>query len=649
MSTKARPRPVEILRVVREYRAALVAREAQAVARLVEDHRGLASWLDREASALEDRMRRARDAGEEIRPSWLHSKGRLDELAAQLQAETEAFTRAAAANVSGLVTDAAEIGQRAGGAAVTTAAGALSPPIVAATLPGDALTALGAVTARSAPVGAILADMAGDMGGILRGTLLTGLAAGEHPWQIARRMTRVADVPLRRARTVARTETMRAYRSANLETFRQIPQLGGWVWIAGLDGRTCGACYALHGTEHPVTEELESHPNCRCVPAPLVPDLPPLVEPGAERMARMSEEDLVRRFGPGKGRALADGSILPEDLIGVRRSPVWGVTRSEASLTGARARAAARTGRPAPPPAAAPPAAPATRARFVPAELEAAEAHLRAELVGRNSSARQAEAIAARLHGHPEYEAAARKWDTSRRRTLGDPEADYSRPGAQAEANVGMAQAAIQSWARTSSGSPFAVSMQQAARAEFRLERTAAPWNRGGQWDVSDAQAEQYRRDLFGSEDLTPFRALLRAQYEVTQEALQGAGVEKVVLVRGWSWRSVGEAPSWARPRARPEATVESVPLAPMASYTSDFRTARDAFANSVSHDDVVRLTAVEVDRSKIIGYAPHGLGTDYESEWVVLGGEFDQVAWDPRHTGPRPGDVLPLLPPEAT
>jgi SPP1 gp7 family putative phage head morphogenesis protein len=335
-------RPAEVLEVVGRYQRQLAAREAGATRRLIEDHARLRAMMDREAAALADRIRRTQVTGERIRPSWVHRQGRLAELQAQLRAEVDGFARAAAPTIGGQVSEAAALGQRAAGASVATASGALSPELVAATLPDAALRDLGAVSAPSAPVGRILATMGDDAAAMLRDELLRGIALGEHPWQTARRMTRVADVPLARARTIARTETMRAYRGANVATFAAIPEVDGWVWIAGADRNTCGACWAMHGTVHPDGTPLESHPNCRCVPAPNVTGQRRLVEPGADRLRAMPEGELAAILGPRKARAIAERRITPADLVGSRTSPVWGVTRSEASLAQALRNAKAR-------------------------------------------------------------------------------------------------------------------------------------------------------------------------------------------------------------------------------------------------------------------------------------------------------------------
>lgn len=623
MSTGVRPRrrEAEVLRVVREYREALDRRDRRALLRFGQESRSLAASVDREARDLARRIRAAEKAGEAVRPSWLHTSGRLDEITAQVRQDVQAFAVSASHEVRSAAADALALGQRAAGASVATLTG-LSDSVVAATYPAGAIRALSAVTEAAAPVGRIFAEFGDDAAGRLREEITRGVALGEHPTRIASRMRAAAvDLPLRRARTIARTEALRAYRTANVSTFAAVPEIDGWTWVAALDGRTCGSCYALHGTEWPDGAEMESHPNCRCVPAPRVPGQPPLVTPGADLLSRMSEEDLAARFGPGKAAALADRRILPEDLIGSRRSPVWGTTRTEASLRGALENAARRRPRSAPPPPPVP--EPETwgpaRAVLNDAGRRRADEHFTAEIGHARSAAFR---ISERLRDHAGFNRAAQVWDKGKRERLGDPPRDYANPEHQDRAREALSKKFMDSWAGTSGdSSAMAVSLQEAAREEFGLAGTASPW------DVTPDVTEAWRAQQLGDGSLDPIRAYLRAQYEQTQEALSAAGIERVTVTRGWAWYR--DPPDWARDLDLPEPAV--IEMAPMSSYTSDFGTASAFSGSSGSGMSKTLLSSVEVDRRQVIGYGPHGFGTDYENEWVLLGGRVEQLAWDPR------------------
>lgn len=110
----------------------------------------------------------------------------------------------------------------------------------------------------------------------MRAELVRGVAAGVNPRVTARRMVaRARDGfagGLTRAMTIARTETLDAYRAASAAG--QAPHadvLDGWVWLATLSARTCPACLSMHGREFPLTQAgPEGHQNCRCTRMPKV-------------------------------------------------------------------------------------------------------------------------------------------------------------------------------------------------------------------------------------------------------------------------------------------------------------------------------------------------------------------------------------------
>lgn len=101
--------------------------------------------------------------------------------------------------------------------------------------------------------------------------LVRGVVVGDNPRTAAARMVKNLEGEfnggLTRALNIARTETLDAHREAarvGQEAHEDV--LDGWVWHAELNssrGRTCPACFALHGTEHPLTEPgPNGHQQC---------------------------------------------------------------------------------------------------------------------------------------------------------------------------------------------------------------------------------------------------------------------------------------------------------------------------------------------------------------------------------------------------
>lgn len=101
-----------------------------------------------------------------------------------------------------------------------------------------------------------------------------GIENGEAISDIAKRIREVfAHASKHRSATIARTETLRAYRHGNLKLYGVAGITQGQWWTA-MDERLCEECAALHGQvfdlgkAHELNESI--HPNCRCVILPVL-------------------------------------------------------------------------------------------------------------------------------------------------------------------------------------------------------------------------------------------------------------------------------------------------------------------------------------------------------------------------------------------
>lgn len=107
------------------------------------------------------------------------------------------------------------------------------------------------------------------------------------------------------------------------QTLTQQTQTEGWQWVAQLDRRTCRSCIMHHGEKH-LSGELHSHPNCRCVMAPLLSQYPDITthSSGREWFDSLDFDSQVEAIagvasspqGMEVVRGLADGSIAWSDL-----------------------------------------------------------------------------------------------------------------------------------------------------------------------------------------------------------------------------------------------------------------------------------------------------------------------------------------------
>ena len=339
-----------IQQMVEQYQAGVLAREADAMARLVESYGRVYTQLTAQADALIAEVAALRAQGQEPSRAQIRKMARykslMDQTARQLErygAVVEDETRGAQLDAARAANQGVEqlvLGMLDGWPAETRG----SIMATFQVLPNDAIVALiGAMTEGSPLVTETFARFGYDVATQMGAVLVQGLASGVGPRKLAADMRRILGVPLTDALRIARTETNRAFRTASLADYRANAHIvTGWIWYASLDERTCGSCIAMHGTEHPLSEELDDHPNGRCtmVPTTVSPrdigiDIPwePLeVESGEDWFNAQSEATQRGILGDAKYDAWAAGKFPFSALSTQSSDPRWGTMRTETPL-----------------------------------------------------------------------------------------------------------------------------------------------------------------------------------------------------------------------------------------------------------------------------------------------------------------------------
>lgn len=225
------------------------------------------------------------------------------------------------------------------------------PPGFTPSFPDRPFTDLVGRLSNGRPLFTLLRTLAPVGSRAVREVLITGVALGRGPRVIARDIRRATAVPAHRAMTIARTEVFGAYRGAAHETMTANDRVvGGWVWDAQLGPRTCAACIAQHGTKHPVTERMETHPNCRCTQSPFTKTWAELgfsgvketrlsLEAGESWFARQPSSTQREILGSAKFEAYRSGRVTLSDFVQKTGSRDWGAGIREASLASALAKA----------------------------------------------------------------------------------------------------------------------------------------------------------------------------------------------------------------------------------------------------------------------------------------------------------------------
>lgn len=174
----------------------------------------------------------------------------------------------------------------------------------------------------------------------MRRELIRGVVTGSNPRTVAGRMVArtegVFNGGLTRAMTIARTEMLDAGRAAGmLSDQANADVLVGWVWLASLSGRTCPACWGMHGQEFPLdVPGPDGHQNCRCARAPKTKTWaelgftgitePPSLLPDADRtFEALPAAEQRNVLGRDRFNAWKSGDFPRSDWATQRSTPGW--------------------------------------------------------------------------------------------------------------------------------------------------------------------------------------------------------------------------------------------------------------------------------------------------------------------------------------
>lgn len=196
-------------------------------------------------------------------------QSRLPGLIQQVDARLAAFARIATTLISDAQRDAAMLAGDHAHALIDTGVGA--PAGVTVTwkrLPSEAIEQLVGRAYDGSPLSSLLGTLAPEVAATVRQALLSGLAAGDGPRQIARTFAGTLEGGYKRAELIARTEVLGAYRSAAIANYQANSDVvNEWEWSA--DEAACDECAAKDGQTFPLTTPFDTHPNCRCAPIPV--------------------------------------------------------------------------------------------------------------------------------------------------------------------------------------------------------------------------------------------------------------------------------------------------------------------------------------------------------------------------------------------
>jgi hypothetical protein len=323
-----------IIQAADAYRAALLAKDAQAMNRLVSAYQRIYSKLKDKIDLLVAEIEKA---GGTLTPGQVARMERYTQLITQAAEELrdyQAITKAEIEAVSRFgiaqgVTDARNL---------MSVAATGTPQIAGAfnVLPKGAIEQLLGFLSPDGPLYARLSLLAPTTVEGVSKAILDGVAMGSNPRVIAREITNAFGMGLTDSMRMARTVQLYSYRESNRATYMaNVDVLEGQVWHADLSPRTCMSCLANHGKVFPLDARCNDHHNGRCTMLPLLKGQENPVEAGTAEKWFNSQGKATQQQMMGKGKYEAwKGGKFQFGQLTTESKPdkVYGILRVETPL-----------------------------------------------------------------------------------------------------------------------------------------------------------------------------------------------------------------------------------------------------------------------------------------------------------------------------
>ena len=263
------PEPEDV-QVAREFKAALLAREAAQEAEMARRWLQVEERLAAHMAALSWEFAERRDQGKTVSEASMYRLDRYKDLRSLTEEEIMRYEREYA---DPLITagqhELGRVGIDHARALIGAGYGPFDAPYFKR-LPYEAVEYMAGFLGDGTPLMRLLKESyPAAMDGMVR-ELITGTAQGTNPRETARRMRDGLGMGLDKSLLIARTEQLRAYRTASTEQYAASGVVSKYKRISARDERTCMACLASDGEEFAVGTLFSDHPAGRCSTIPVV-------------------------------------------------------------------------------------------------------------------------------------------------------------------------------------------------------------------------------------------------------------------------------------------------------------------------------------------------------------------------------------------
>lgn len=312
---------------ISQYRAQLAAQEASAEQTLATAYVRALAALEPQLNALYKQIAAEYAAGgaDHIPLTWLYESQRLQNIENHIVSQFNHFGNVSQLTVQQLQQLGVTLGQQGASASLNALVPAGISYVFGQPSP-NAISSLVGATQAGSPLSDLFAGFGAAAAQDVRTSLINGLSMGQSVEDVARSVQNALNIERNRSLTIARTELLRSYRGGSLETYRANDSIvGQWRWTCAKSTRTCAACLGMDGTLHDLSEDMESHVNCRCTMVPVLnADWAQVdIQSGSdwldEQPAAVQKQILGNKYD-----GWSNGDFTLSDMVGKSHDPNWG-------------------------------------------------------------------------------------------------------------------------------------------------------------------------------------------------------------------------------------------------------------------------------------------------------------------------------------
>jgi SPP1 gp7 family putative phage head morphogenesis protein len=321
----------DVVRVLKEYRAALDTREAGLMADMATQWLSIERKLDADIALLAREMADRAAMGKIITEQMVWKAERYQIIKSQLEEQIGKYSSGyAAQTIATAQGQYALLGIDAAQAAINVQYGPMGTYFNKINL--NAVESMIGFAGDGSPLSKLLKASYPDATDGLLKALINGIARGQGPAQTARDMANGMGMGLERALLIARTESARAYRTGSLEQYRESGVVRGFKRLVKKE-TACLACLMLDGETFDLESELDDHPRGKCTAIPLVQGVgDPKYQTGEQWFKGLSADEQRSMMGNERYTAWKDGKFGLQDLARVTQNDVWGLSPRVATL-----------------------------------------------------------------------------------------------------------------------------------------------------------------------------------------------------------------------------------------------------------------------------------------------------------------------------